>query len=85
VNFLYFQTVNFQGSLHYGKTQWETLESTKHLALQKQVDELPWQNNNRVAEDVMPSAESVNELNAEEPAPEEPNSEEINLTTKTKF
>ncbi|SMO94812.1 hypothetical protein SAMN06265218_1338 [Fodinibius sediminis] len=60
-------------------TPWETLSSTKHLALEKQVDQLPWQNNNRVAEDVVQSAESDIALNDEQPAPEEPNLNEINL------
>lgn len=73
------------GKYCYGKTPWETLVSTKHLALEKQVDELPWQNNNRVEEDVMQSAESTLALNAEQPALQEPNSDEINLTTKTNF
>lgn len=73
------------GKYCYGKTPWETLESTKHLALEKQVDELPWQNNNRVAEDVTQSAESTRELNTEKPALQEPNSEEINLTNNTNF
>ncbi|SMO44930.1 hypothetical protein SAMN06265218_1376, partial [Fodinibius sediminis] len=44
-----------------------------------------WQNNNQVAKDVMQSAESDIGLTDEQPAPEEPNSDEINLTTKTNF
>ncbi|WP_185958503.1 hypothetical protein [Fodinibius sediminis] len=47
--------------------------------MEKQVDQLPWQNNNRVAEDVVQSAESDIALNDEQPAPEEPNLNEINL------
>jgi len=53
--------------------------------LEKQVDELPWQNNNWVGQDDAQPAESSHELNAEKPAPEEPNSDEINLTTRTNF
>jgi len=26
----------------YGKTPWETLLSSKHLAMEKQLDQLPW-------------------------------------------
>lgn len=68
------------GKYCFGKTPWETFISTKHLALEKQVDELPWQDNNRVEKDVIQPAESPLTLNAEQPTLQESNSEEINLT-----
>jgi transposase InsO family protein len=69
------------GKYCYGKTPWETLEITKHLALEKQVDELPWQNSQKLEEDTVESQKFI----AGEEVPKEPNPDAINLTTKTNF
>lgn len=69
------------GKYCYGKTPWQTLEDSKHLALEKQVDELPWQNSNQEEEQV----DSPLELPAETQSPQAPNLNEMNLTTKTTF
>lgn len=69
------------GKYCYGKTPWQTLEDSKHLALEKQVDELPWQNSNQEEEQV----DSPLELPAETKRLQAPNLDERNLTTKTTF
>ncbi|SMO66458.1 IS481 family transposase [Gracilimonas mengyeensis] len=69
------------GKYCYGKTPWQTLEDSKHLALEKQVDELPWQNSNQEGEPV----DSPLELRAEIQSQQAPNLDERNLTTKTTF
>ena len=69
------------GKYCYGKTPWQTLEDSKHLALEKQVDELPWQNSNQDAEQV----DSPIELPAEIQRHQASNLDEMNLTTKTTF
>jgi len=69
------------GKYCYGKTPWQTLEDSKHLALEKQLDELPWQNSNQDEEPV----DSPLELLAETQTQQAPNLDEMNLTTKTNF
>ena len=69
------------GKYCYGKTPWQTLEDSKHLALEKQIDELPWQNSNQDAEQV----DSPIELPAEIQRHQASNLDEMNLTTKTTF
>ena len=69
------------GKYCYGKTPWQTLEDSKHLALEKQVDELPWQNSNQEEE----QEDSPLELPAETQTQQAPNLDEMNLTTKTTF
>jgi transposase InsO family protein len=69
------------GKYCYGKTPWQTLEDSKHLALEKQIDELPWQNSNQDAEQV----DSPLELPAETQRQQASNLDEMNLTTKTTF
>lgn len=69
------------GKYCYGKTPWQTLEDSKHLALEKQIDELPWQISNQEAEQV----DSPLELPAETQRQQASNLNEMNLTTKTNF
>ncbi|WP_395084840.1 IS481 family transposase [Gracilimonas sp.] len=69
------------GKYCYGKTPSQTLEDSKHLALEKQVDELPWQNSNQEEE----QEDSPLELPAETQTQQAPNLDEMNLTTKTTF
>lgn len=69
------------GKYCYGKTPWQTLEDSKHLALEKQIDELPWQNSNQEEEQV----DSPLELPAETQTQQASNLDEMNLTTKTTF
>lgn len=69
------------GKYCYGKTPWQTLEDSKHLALEKQIDELPWQNSNQAEEPV----DSPLELPAGTQTQQASNLDEMNLTTKTTF
>ncbi len=69
------------GKYCYGKTPWQTLEESKHLALEKQIDELPWQNSNQEEE----QEDSPLELPAETQSQQAPNLDKMNLTTKTTF
>jgi transposase InsO family protein len=69
------------GKYCYGKTPWQTLEDSTHLALQKQVDELPWQHSNQGEEPV----DSPLELPAEAQTQQGPNLDAMNRTTKTNF
>lgn len=69
----------------YGKTPWETMVSTKHLALEKQLEELPWQNSKQDVEPETEPVESTPELLAETRTQQAPNLDEMNLKTKTNF
>lgn len=73
------------GKYCYGKTPWETLLSSKHLALEKQLDELPWQNSNQLEEQETEPADYPIQLITPAEAQQEPNSGAMNLTTKTNF
>ena len=69
----------------YGKTPWDTFIESKHLALEKQVDELPW----RAAKDHFIDKTLLGNkeegLAREGSLKREPVQEQINLTANTQF
>lgn len=69
------------GKYCYGKTPWQTLDDSKHLALEKQIDELPWQNSNQEEEQV----DTPIDLPTETQTKQASNLDEMNLTTQTNF
>lgn len=70
------------GKYCYGKTPWETFMDSKQIALEKQVDEFPWQiSDHSSKDDIQPSNDE--KLQVELEALQENEQNTNNLTTKT--
>lgn len=70
------------GKYCYGETPWETFMESKQIALEKQVDELPWQISDHTSKDDIPPSNDE-KLPEELEALQEYEQNTKNLTTKT--
>ncbi|MGH1438424.1 MAG: IS481 family transposase [Lewinella sp.] len=66
----------------YGKTPWQTFMESKHLALEKQIDQLPWRVDAASSLDNPPLSSKNGVLAKEDDAQREPNKINTNLTNQ---